>query len=170
MECVLQPLEAKVREYDGVMQREQDEIKRLDDELAALQARRAEAEGRFNEAKGKHDEYQRQYNDVERAMSGEGAPPLMSPALQQPRPTTVPGSGSVMGAAAQRPMSANHAQQRRFGDNPYGDDLDDDDHSYVSPSYGSPGRRIQSQQSFGRASQKTGMKERFRFTSLFGGR
>jgi len=171
MECVLQPLEAKVREYDGVMQREQEEIKRLDEELAALQARRAEAEGRFNEAKAKHDEYQRQYNDVERAMSGDTALPLMSPALQQQqRPTTVHGPGSVTGAAVQRPMSANHPQQRRFGENPYGDDLDDDDHSYASPSYSSPGRRIQSQQSFGRASQKTGVKERFRFSSLFGGR
>ncbi|KAI0397529.1 hypothetical protein F5Y17DRAFT_346868 [Xylariaceae sp. FL0594] len=172
IDCVLQPLEAKVREYQAAMQRQQDDIKRLDEELEALQARRAEAEGRFSEAKAKHDEYKRQYNDVERALSGDVGP-LMSPALQQQqqqqqqRPTAVHGPGSVAGSAARPPTGANHPQQGRFGDHPYDDDMDDDDRSYISPPYGAPSRRIQSQQSFGQTSQK---KERFRFSSLFGGR
>jgi hypothetical protein len=158
MDCVLQPLEAKVREYDQHMRREQDEMKRLDDELRALQARRAEAESRFEEAKAKHDEYRRQYNDVERAMSGELP---MTPREPQ-RPTTMQGAGPM---TQQRPMSAH---QRRFGDDGDDDDLDEDDEDFSAPPYG-PGRRINSTQSFGRVSQKTGGKERFRFSSLFGG-
>ncbi|KAJ3579038.1 hypothetical protein NPX13_g1526 [Xylaria arbuscula] len=60
----------------------------------------------------------------------------------------------------QRPMSA-----RRFGDDDGEDEEDYED--FAAPPFG-PGRRINSQQSFSRASQKTG-KERFRFSSLFGG-
>ncbi|KAI1756107.1 hypothetical protein F4782DRAFT_537899 [Xylaria castorea] len=155
LDCVLQPLEQKVREYDQLMRREQEEIKHLDDELRVLQARRAEAEGRFDEAKAKHDEYRRQYTDVERAMSGELA---MSPREPQQRPTTM--QGQAMGQ--QRPMSA-----RRFGDDVDGEDFDDDE-DFATPPFG-PGRRINSQQSFSRASQKTAGKERFRFSNLFSG-
>ncbi|KAI1120989.1 hypothetical protein F5Y10DRAFT_257295 [Nemania abortiva] len=157
LECVLQPLDQKVREYDMHMRREQEEIKRLDDELRIVQARRAEAEARFNEAKGKHDEYQRQYSDVERAMSGELP---MSPRSPQQRPATMQGAGGAMGQ--HRPMS-----MRRFGDEVDGEEFDDDE-DFAAPPFG-PGRRINSQQSFGRASQKTGGKERFRFSNLFGG-
>ncbi|KAI0404104.1 hypothetical protein F4802DRAFT_264790 [Xylaria palmicola] len=156
LECVLQPLEQKVREYDQLMRREQEEIRHLDEELRVLQARRAEAEARFDEAKSKHDEYRRQYTDVERAMSGElpvsPRPPQQQ--QQQQRPATMQG-------LQQRPMSA-----RRLGDDGDGDDFDDDDEDFSVPPFG-PGRRINSQQSFGRASQKTGGKERFRFSNLF---
>ncbi|TGJ78354.1 hypothetical protein E0Z10_g10415 [Xylaria hypoxylon] len=156
LECVLQPLEQKIREYDQLMRREQEEIKRLDDELRVFQARRAEAEGKFDDAKAKHDEYRRQYNDVERAMSGELP---MSPREPQQRPTTMNGPGPGP-SAQQRPMSA-----RRFGDE--GEEFEEDDEEFAIPPFG-PGRRINSQQSFGRASQKTGGKERFRFSNLFG--
>ncbi|GAW13609.1 hypothetical protein ANO14919_029960 [Xylariales sp. No.14919] len=158
LECVLQPLEQKIREYDQLMRREQEEIKRLDDELRILQARRAEAEGKFGEAKAKHDEYQRQYNDVERAMSGELSTSPREP--QQQRPGTMQGTGP--GAQQQRPMSV-----RRFGDDVNGEDFEDDDEEFSVPAFG-PGRRINSQQSFSRASQKTAGKERFRFSNLFG--
>ncbi|KAI0903742.1 hypothetical protein F4823DRAFT_259267 [Ustulina deusta] len=154
IECVLQPLDQKIREYDQIMRREQEEVKHLDDELRALHERRSDAERRFNDAKAKHDEYRRQYTDVERAMSGDLS---REPQQQQQRPTTMQGPGSQ-----QRPMSA-----RRFGDGVDGeDDLEDDD--FATPPFG-PGRRINSQQSFSRASQKTGGKERFRFSNLFGG-
>ncbi|KAK5624997.1 hypothetical protein RRF57_000713 [Xylaria bambusicola] len=156
LECVLQPLDQKIREYDQIMRREQEEVKRLDEELRILQERRAETEKRFGDAKAKHDEYQRQYTDVERAMSGEL--PMSPPREIQPlqRPATMAGPGSQ-----QRPMSA-----RRFGDDVDGED-DEDYEDFAAPPFG-PGRRINSQQSFSRASQKTG-KERFRFSSLFGG-
>lgn len=140
------------------MRREQEEIKHLDDELRVLQARRAEAEGRFDEAKAKHDEYRRQYTDVERAMTGELH---MSSREPQQRPTTMQGAAPGPGPQ-QRPMSA-----RRFGDDVDGEDFDEDE-DFAVPPFG-PGRRINSQQSFSRASQKTGGKERFRFSSLFGG-
>ncbi|KAI0799350.1 hypothetical protein GGR55DRAFT_669948 [Xylaria sp. FL0064] len=162
LDCVLQPLDQKIREYDQIMRREQDELRRLDEELRALQERRADAEKRFDDAKGKHDEYRRQYSDVERAMTGELTALPRDPQHQQQqqhpqRPVTMQGPGPQ-----QRPMSA-----RRFGDDMDGedDDLDDD---FVNPPFG-PGRRINSQQSFSRASQKTGGKERFRFSNLFGG-
>ncbi|KAI0458941.1 hypothetical protein F5B21DRAFT_458357 [Xylaria acuta] len=158
LECVLQPLDQKVREYEQLMRREQEEIKHLDDELRVFQARRAEAEGRFDEAKAKYDEYRRQYTDVERVMAGELAMSPREP--QQQRPTTMQGAGPV---AQQRPMSA-----RRFGDDVEGEDFDEEDEDFAVPPFG-PGRRINSQQSFSRASQKTGGKERFRFSSLFGG-
>ncbi|KAI0205979.1 hypothetical protein F4808DRAFT_408509 [Astrocystis sublimbata] len=160
LECVLQPLDHKVREYEQHMRREQEEIKRLDDELRVLQARRAEAEGRFDDAKAKHDEYRRQYNDVERAMSGElGMSPPRDMQHQQQRPATMQGAGPM---SQNRPMSA-----RRYGDDVDGEDFDEDDEDFAVPPFG-PGRRINSQQSFSRASQKTGGKERFRFSSLFG--
>ncbi|KAI0189564.1 hypothetical protein EV127DRAFT_432124 [Xylaria flabelliformis] len=168
LECVLQPLDQKVREYNQLMRREQEELNHLDEELRMLQARRAEAEGRFDEAKAKHDEYRRQYADVERAMSGELAMLPREPQhllqqqqqqQQQQRPTTMQGAGPM---GQQRPMSA-----RRFGDDVDGEDFDDDE-DFAVPPFG-PGRRINSQQSFSRASQKTGGKERFRFSSLFGG-
>ncbi|KAI1744808.1 hypothetical protein F4680DRAFT_166916 [Xylaria scruposa] len=163
LECVLQPLDQKVREYEQLMRREQEELKHLDDELRILQARRAEAEGRFDEAKAKHDEYRRQYTDVERAMSGElpmsPREPQHLQQQQQQRPATMQGAVPM---GQQRPMSA-----RRFGDDVDGEDFDDDE-DFAVPPFG-PGRRINSQQSFSRASQKTGGKERFRFSSLFGG-
>ena len=155
LECVLQPLDQKIREYDQIMRREQEEVKRLDEELRALQERRSEAEKRFEDAKAKHDEYRRQYTDVERAMSGEL--PMSPPREPQPlqRPTTMAGPGPQQ---QQRPMSA-----RRFGDDDGEDEEDYED--FAAPPFG-PGRRINSQQSFSRASQKTG---KFRFSSLFGG-
>ncbi|KAI8953297.1 hypothetical protein F4801DRAFT_538248 [Xylaria longipes] len=159
LECVLQPLDQKVREYDQLMRREQEEIRRLDDELRIFQARRAEAEGRFDDAKAKHDEYRRQYIDVERAMTGELAMSPREPQQQQ-RPVTMQGAGPM---TQQRPMSA-----RRFGDDVDGEDFDEEDEDFAVPPFG-PGRRINSQQSFSRASQRTGGKERFRFSSLFGG-
>ncbi|KAI1817019.1 hypothetical protein GGS20DRAFT_582893 [Poronia punctata] len=164
LECVLKPLEAKVREYEVLMRREQDEIKRLDDELRALQARRSETEARFDEAKAKHDEYQRQHNDVQRAMSGGLPPTMMSPALQggPQRPATGQGPGPGSAGGQQRPMSEH---QRRYGDNPYDDDFDGEEGSYVEPSYNAS-RRVQSQQSFGHGSRKSG----FRFSNLFRGR
>ncbi|KAI1826290.1 hypothetical protein F4861DRAFT_100994 [Xylaria intraflava] len=145
LDCVLQPLDQKVREYDQHMRREQDEMKRLDDELHALQARRAEAEARFNEVRAKHDEYRRQYTDVERAMTGELT---MSP---MQRPATMHGAGPVA--------------QQRFADE-YHEEFDDEE-DFSAPPFG-PGRRISSQQSFGRVSQKTTGKDRFRFSNLFG--
>ncbi|KAI0974685.1 hypothetical protein F4678DRAFT_347807 [Xylaria arbuscula] len=160
LDCVLQPLDQKIREYDQIMRREQEELKHLDEELRALQERRSEAEKRFDDAKGKHDEYRRQYTDVERAMTGEQAalPREFQQQQQQPqRPATMHGPGPQ-----QRPMSA-----RRFGDELDGED-DEDEDDFASPPFG-PGRRMNSQQSFGRASQKTGGKERFRFSNLFGG-
>ncbi|KAI1140330.1 hypothetical protein F5Y05DRAFT_411386 [Hypoxylon sp. FL0543] len=141
LDCVLQPLDAKVREYADHMQREQDEMDRLDAELRALQERRADAETRFLEAKGKHDDYRRQYLDVERAMRGDPLPP------PTPREQQVP-----LARQQTRPMSLQE------------DDDDDDDDLAPPPS---SHRRINSQQSFGRSSQKMRSGGRFRF-SLFG--
>ncbi|OTB07055.1 hypothetical protein M426DRAFT_93476 [Hypoxylon sp. CI-4A] len=141
MDCVLQPLEAKVREYAGLMHREQDEMSQLDAELRILQERRADAETRFLEAKGKHDDYQRQHSDVERAMRGDPLPP------PTPREQHVP-----LARQQTRPMS-------------FQDDDDDDDDDLAPPP--SSHRRINSQQSFGRSSQKMRSGGRFRF-SLFG--
>ncbi|KAI1192543.1 hypothetical protein F5X97DRAFT_317098 [Nemania serpens] len=163
MDCVLQPLHQKVREYDLHMRREQDELKALDEELHMLQKRRADAEARFNEAKAKHDEYQRQCTDVQRAMSGDLS---ISPRLLQQRPVTMQGPGGM----AQQQQQQQQQQQpramsmRRYPDDADGADFDDDDEYAASPF----GRRINSQQSFGRASQKTAGKERFRFSNLFG--
>ncbi|KAI1145013.1 hypothetical protein F4825DRAFT_444967 [Nemania diffusa] len=162
LECVLQPLDQKVREYDLHMRREQEEIKRLDDELRVLQARRAEAEARFDEARGKHDEYRRQYTDVERAMSGELP---MSPRSQQQQHPQLQRPATMQGAMTQQGQRA--MSMRRFPDDVDGEEFDDDE-DFAVPPFGQ-GRRINSQQSFGRASQKTGGKERFRFSSLFGG-
>ncbi|KAI1778397.1 hypothetical protein F4818DRAFT_405931 [Hypoxylon cercidicola] len=150
MDCVLQPLDQKVHEYAGLMRREQDEMDQLDAELRALQERRADAETRFLEAKSKHDDYRRQYVDVERALRGDGLPPptprdamtMMPPQGQGP-----PLSRQQTG----RPMSLQ--------------DDDDDDDDFGPPS--SAHRRINSQQSFGRSSQKMKTGSRFRF-SLFG--
>ncbi|KAI8966616.1 hypothetical protein F5Y11DRAFT_109811 [Daldinia sp. FL1419] len=144
MDCVLQPLDQKVHEYAELMHREQDEMDRLDAEIRALQERRADAETRFLEAKGKHDDYKRQYMDVERAMRGDPLPP--------PTPRELPQQHQIPLARQQtRPMS-------------FQDDDDDDDDEFAPPP--SSHRRINSQQSFGRTSQK--MKGgRFRF-SLFG--
>ncbi|KAI1211504.1 uncharacterized protein F4807DRAFT_450735 [Annulohypoxylon truncatum] len=141
-DCVLQPLDQKVREYNDLMNREQDEMDRLDAEIRALQERRADAETRFLEAKGKHDDYKRQYVDVERAMRGEMALPPPTP-REQPAPLT---------RQHTRPMSLQD------------DDDDDDDDLALPPS---SHRRINSQQSFGRSSQKMRSGGRFRF-SLFG--
>lgn len=159
--AVLQPLDTKVREYDALAQREQDEMKRLDDEIRALQERRAAAEARFLDAKGRHDDYQRQYQDVERAMRGEGPlarvgeefpalPPLLPQQthLQQP-----PQQQHQMHGSLQRPVSFAIQQE----DDEYSDEDD------------MPTRRVQSQHSFGKSSQKMGMKERFR-NSIFGNR
>ncbi|KAI6089899.1 hypothetical protein F4821DRAFT_44294 [Hypoxylon rubiginosum] len=148
LDCVLQPLDAKVGEWAGVMQREQDEMDRLDAELRALQERRADAETRFLEAKGKHDDYRRQYVDVERAMRGEGLPP---PTPRDMMPPPQGHQGQPLSRQPTRPMSLQE------------DDDDDDDDFGPPPS--SAHRRINSQQSFGRSSQKG----RFRF-SLFGGK
>ncbi|KAI0108473.1 hypothetical protein F4814DRAFT_428072 [Daldinia grandis] len=144
MDCVLQPLDQKVHEYADVMHREQDEMDRLDAEIRALQERRADAETRFLEAKSKHDDYRRQYLDVERAMRGDPLPP--------PTPRELPQQQQV-------PLARQHTRPMS-----YQDDDDDDDDEFAPPP--SSHRRINSQQSFGRTSQK--MKGgRFRF-SLFG--
>lgn len=79
---VLQPLDAKVQEYGGLMNEAQDEMARLEDEMRQLQDRQREAEGRFLDAKSKHDEYRRQYHDVERALRGE---PPVGQIQQMPR-------------------------------------------------------------------------------------
>ncbi|KAI0150618.1 hypothetical protein GGR57DRAFT_187826 [Xylariaceae sp. FL1272] len=155
LDHVLKPLEQKVREYEQFMHREQDEMRRLDDEIRTLQAQRAEADARFTEAKLKHDEYRRQHTDVERAMSGELP---MSP-LQRPATMHAQMNGQ------QRPMSEH---QRRLVSGEHDDDDDDDDDEDTDPHYG-PNRRINSQQSFGRASMNTATKEKFRFSKLFGG-
>ncbi|KAI2634585.1 hypothetical protein GGS21DRAFT_518477 [Xylaria nigripes] len=157
LDCVLQPLEQKVREYEQHMRREQDEIKRLDEELHMLQVRRSEAEGRFNEVKAKHDEYRRQYNDVERAMTGELT---MSPPQ---RPATMHGAGPVAPLQQQQPQPP--PPQQRYGDD-YHEEFEDDEEDFQAPPFVA-NRRISSQQSFGRVSQKG--KERFRFSNLFGG-
>ncbi|OTA70174.1 hypothetical protein K449DRAFT_393184 [Hypoxylon sp. EC38] len=141
VDCVLQPLDAKVREYADLMQREHEEMDRLDAELRALQERRADAETRYLEAKGKHDDYRRQYADVERAMRGEPLPP------PTPREQQIP-----LARQHTRPMSLQ-------------EDDDDDDDDMMPPT--SSHRRINSQQSFGRSSQKMRSGGRFRF-SLFG--
>ncbi|KAI1182023.1 hypothetical protein F5B17DRAFT_422449 [Nemania serpens] len=159
MDCVLQPLHQKVREYDLHMRREQDEIKALDEELHILQKRRADAEARFNEAKAKHDEYQRQCTDVQRAMSGDLS---ISPRLLHQRPVTMQGPGAM--AQQQHQQQPRAMSMRRYGDDPDGADFDDDE-EFAASSFG---RRVNSQQSFGRASQKTAGKERFRFSNLFG--
>ncbi|KAI1100191.1 hypothetical protein F4804DRAFT_319603 [Jackrogersella minutella] len=142
-DCVLQPLDQKVREYADLMSREQEEMDHLDAELRALQERRADAETRFLEAKGKHDDYRRQYNDVERAMRGETIPP------PTPREQQVP-------------LARQHTRPMSLRDD---DDDDEDDDDMVLPP--SSHRRINSQQSFGRSSQKMKSGGRFRF-SLFG--
>ncbi|CAJ2508861.1 Uu.00g138870.m01.CDS01 [Anthostomella pinea] len=141
MDSVLQPLGQKVHEYEILMHQEQDQMSRLDEEIRALQDRRAEAEVRFIEAKSKHDDYRRQYQDVEQAMRG--AAPL------QREPTSRP-------QTQQRQIPIHHEEDDDE------DDLEDD----MSPPY-NHNRRIHSQQSFGRTSQK-GKPNRFRF-SLFGG-
>lgn len=141
LDCVLQPLDAKVREYHEFMQQEQNEMDALDAELRALQERRADAETRFLEAKSKHDDYKRQYLDVERAMRGDPIPP------PTPREHQVP-----LARQQTRPMSLQE-------DDPY-----DDDELMPPPS---SHRRINSQQSFGRSSHKLKSGGRFRF-SLFG--
>ncbi|KAI0130396.1 hypothetical protein BJ170DRAFT_681848 [Xylariales sp. AK1849] len=137
MDCVLQPLDQKVHEYESHMHREQDEMARLDDELRALQERRSQAEERFLEAKSKHDDYRRQYQDVSRALRGEA--PMPSP--------------------RERP-----SQQRVVS---YRDEEDDDEDEEELPP--PPHRRVNSQQSFGRTSQKMRTMDRFRM-SLFGDR
>ncbi|KAI0885717.1 uncharacterized protein GGS22DRAFT_161700, partial [Annulohypoxylon maeteangense] len=129
-DCVLQPLDQKVREYNELMNREQDEMDRLDAELRALQERRADAETRFLEAKGKHDDYKQQYVNVERAMRGEAALPPPTP-REQPAP-----------------LARQHTRPMSLQDD---DDDDDDDDLALPPS---SHRRINSQQSFGRSSQK----------------
>ncbi|KAI0386716.1 hypothetical protein F5Y04DRAFT_70558 [Hypomontagnella monticulosa] len=141
LDCVLQPLDQKVHEYSELMHREQDEMDRLDADIRALQERRADAETRFLEAKGKHDDYRRQYIDVDRAMRGEALPP------PTPRDQQVP-------------LSRQHTRPMSMQD----DDEDDEDDLMPPPS---AHRRINSQQSFGRSSQKMKGGSRFRF-SLFG--
>ncbi|XXH03725.1 hypothetical protein Hte_010131 [Hypoxylon texense] len=157
MDCVLQPLDQKVHEYAGLMQREQDEMDRLDAELRALQERRADAETRFLEAKGKHDDYRRQYVDVERALRGEGLPTSPTMMMQQQQPPQGHGQGQGQG----QPLSRQHTRPMSLQE----DDDDDDDDFGPPPS--SAHRRINSQQSFGRSSQKMKTGGRFRF-SLFG--
>ncbi|KAI5860240.1 hypothetical protein GGS23DRAFT_240838 [Durotheca rogersii] len=147
LDCVLQPLDQKVREYAEIMTREQDEMDRLDAEIRALQERRADTEARYLDAKGKHDDYRQQYANVERAMRGELLPPI-TPREQPPPPQQ------------QVPISRQPTRPMSFQE-----DDDDDDDDLPPPS---SHRRISSQQSFGRTSQKMG-KGRFRF-SLFGDR
>lgn len=145
MSCVLQPLTQKVKEYNALMHQEQDEMARLDEEIRGLQARREKAEHRYLDAKSKHDDYQRQFTDVERAMRGEAPVPRELPQPQQhhqQRPV------------AQRPISIRDED----------DDFDDEDYE-PQPMQ----RRVQSQQSFGRSSQKAGFGARFR-SSIFGSR
>lgn len=140
MNCVLQPLEHKVKEYESLMHREEDQIVRLDDELRALQERREEAQMRFLEAKAKHDDYRRQYHDVERALRGE-LPVSAAPApIQRER---------------ERPMSYCEEEP------------DDDEEEELAPPP-PMNRRVQSQHSFGRASGKG--KSRFRFSLFGGDR
>ncbi|KAI1261982.1 hypothetical protein F5Y18DRAFT_399147 [Xylariaceae sp. FL1019] len=155
LDHVLKPLEQKVREYEQFMHREQSQMRRLDDEIRSLQAQRAEADARFTDAKLKHDEYKRQHTDVERAMSGE----LPTSPLQRPATMHAQMNG-------QRPMSQH---QRRMVSGEHDDEEDDDDDDDMDPHYG-PNRRMNSQQSFGRASMNTATKEKFRFSKLFGGR
>ncbi|KAK6088939.1 hypothetical protein SCUP234_00143 [Seiridium cupressi] len=138
MTCVLQPLDQKVKEYNGLMHKEQDEMARLDEEIRLLQERRSQAEMRFLDAKSKHDDYRRQYEDVERAMRGE-----ISAQREPPQRPMV-----------QRPMSIRDEDE----------DFDDEEYE-PQPVH----RRVQSQQSFGRTSQKGGFGARFR-SSIFGGR
>ncbi|KAI1380948.1 hypothetical protein F4677DRAFT_205468 [Hypoxylon crocopeplum] len=148
LDHVLQPLDQKVHEYAEFMHRERDEMERLDAEIRALQERRADAETRFLEAKGKHDDYQRQYVNVERAMRGEAALPPPTPIARE----------------HQAPLSRQYTRPMSMQDN---DDDDDDDDDLAPPP--SSHRRINSQQSFGRTSQKGKTGGRFRF-SLFGDR
>ncbi|KAI1332202.1 hypothetical protein F5Y16DRAFT_394275 [Xylariaceae sp. FL0255] len=155
LDHVLKPLDQKIREYEQLMQREQNEMKRLDEELRILQAQRADADARFTEAKLKHDEYRRQYTDVERAMAGEL--PISRPATMHTAPNTT---------QQHSPATTQRRHSVRIDDE-Y-DDVDDMDHDDMSPTFG-PRRRINSQQSFSRASLKASAKERFRFSSLFGG-
>lgn len=142
MSSVLQPLDQKVKEYKGFMHQEQDEMTRLDDEIRALQERRAQAEMRYLDAKNKHDDYHRQYQDVERALRGE-------PPLQRELP--------------QRPIMQ---QQRTMSVRDEDEDYDDEDYEPHPPPVQ---RRMDSQQSFSRTSQKGSFGARFR-SSLFGGR
>lgn len=142
MSCVLQPLDQKVKEYNGFMHLEQDEMTRLDDEIRALQDRRAQAEMRYLDAKNKYDDYQRQYQDVERALRGE-AP------MQRELP--------------QRPGMQQRTTSTRDEDEDFNDDEDYDPQPPVLQ------RRMESQQSFSRTSQKGSFGARFR-NSLFGSR
>ncbi|ORY68201.1 uncharacterized protein BCR38DRAFT_481684 [Pseudomassariella vexata] len=109
MTSVLQPLELKVHEYEGLMHVAQDDMARLDEELHALQQKRAEAEGRFLEAKAKHDDYQRQYQDVEMALRGEI--PRETPPQQQPPPRRERPISYDEPSPEERPMS----HQSSFG-------------------------------------------------------
>lgn len=148
MSCVLQPLDQKVKEYTGLMHAEQDEMTRLDDEIRALQERRSRAEMRYLDAKSKHDDYLRQYQDVERAMRGEA--PLS-------RDSNVPRT---------LPQPSSHQQQQRAASLRDDEEEFDEEEEYVpEPVH----RQMNSQQSFGRSSQKGGFGARFR-NSIFGSR
>jgi hypothetical protein len=138
---VLRPLDQKVREYEEIMQQEQDKMTRLDESIRALLEQRSQAETRHSEAKGKHDDYCRQYQDVEKAMRGE------SPAQRQ---------------RAQRERERDREKERS---NSFPEDDDDDDQAEERTIR----QRMDSQQSLGRMSQKMNLKDRFRL-SLFGDR
>ncbi|KAI1495712.1 hypothetical protein F5X99DRAFT_402583 [Biscogniauxia marginata] len=152
MDCVLQPLDQKVHEYEDLMHREEEQMARLDEELRILQERRSETEARFLEAKNKHDDYRRQYLDVERALRGESPLPR-EPPVQQPFPQ------QHQQQQQHQPLPPQQQMHRMS----IHDDDDEDDGLDMRPTYH---RRINSQQSFGRSSQKK--RDRFRF-SLFGG-
>ncbi|KAI0599624.1 hypothetical protein F4775DRAFT_103117 [Biscogniauxia sp. FL1348] len=157
MNCVLQPLDQKVQEYDDLMRREEEQMARLDEELRVLQERRSETEARFLEAKSKHDDYRRQYLDVERAMRGE--PPLpREPSMQQQQQQQQHQPFPPQQTQHQPPPPQQQMHRMSIHD-----DEDDDDELDMRHTYH---RRINSQQSFGRSSQKK--RDRFRF-SLFGG-
>ncbi|KAF7533768.1 hypothetical protein G7054_g6750 [Neopestalotiopsis clavispora] len=152
MSCVLQPLDHKVKEYQGLMHQEQDEMTRLDDEIRALQERRSRAEMRYLDAKSKHDDYLRQHQDVERALRGE--PPLQR---ELPNPS----------AQSSRPLpqsQQSHHQTRPVSIRDEDEEFEEDDYEPEPVR-----RQLDSQQSFGRSSQKGGFGARFR-NSLFGSR
>ncbi|ETS81670.1 hypothetical protein PFICI_06672 [Pestalotiopsis fici W106-1] len=149
MSCVLQPLDNKVKEYQGLMHQEQDEMTRLDEEIRALQERRSRAEMRYLDAKSKHDDYLRQHQDVERALRGE--PPLQRD----------------LASAQQRPLpqsQQSHHQTRPVSIRDEEEEFEEDEYE-PEPVH----RQMNSQQSFGRSSQKGGFGARFR-NSIFGSR
>jgi hypothetical protein len=168
MSAVLQPLDTKVREYDALAAREQDEMKRLDDEIRGLQERRAAAEARFLDAKGRHDDYQRQYQDVERALRGEAPLPRAGDDFLAGHELTAGGALAHAHTQTLGQQQPPHHQQIHGGlQRPVSFALHHETEDYSDEDDMPVQRRVHSQQSFGKTSQKMRMKERFR-NSIFG--